>query len=130
MKKISNRADGFSLIELIMIIVVTGIAVVPVTNMILQGVRGTVNADIATIAPSLAQEKMEEIRQRTFSSVSGSSGVFPSPFSSYKYEISVNYVDGKFKSSAGKSPYKKVEVNVLHSSGKTFTLTTVMADHD
>jgi len=72
---------------------------------------------------------MEEIRQLSFSSVSGSSGVFPSPFSDYKYKVAVEYVDGKFKSS-GKSLYKKVDVAVSHTSGKTFTLTTVMAGHD
>ena len=134
MKKISiksilqNKSSGFTLIELIMIIVILSIAFVPITSMILQGVRGSVDADISAKTLALAQKKMEETRQLEFSAVSTSSGNFSSPFADYSYNVGLEYVDKNFNTTVS-SKYKKIAVTVQYVSGYSLTLTTVISDH-
>jgi type II secretory pathway pseudopilin PulG len=128
MRKKITCAGGFTLIELIMIIVITGIAILPIITMFIQGVRGTVDADVVATAYSLAREKMEETKQSTFGSVVNDSGTFSAPFTDYDYTVTVEYVDGNFTSS-GTSSYKKVDVAVTYTSGYSLTLTTVLSNH-
>ncbi len=128
-KKCLRYERGFTLIELIMIIVITGIAIIPISNMILEGVRGTIDSNIAAIAPSLAMEKMEETKQLAFSSVSASSGTLSSPFTDYSYTVSVGYVDENFNTT-GSSLYKKVDITIQYVSGYSLALTTVISDHN
>ena len=128
MRKKITCAGGFTLIELIMVIVITGIAVLPIITMFIQGVRGTVDADVVATAYSLAREKMEETKQSAFGSVANDSGTFSSPFTDYDYTVTVEYVDGNFNSS-GTSSYKKVDVAITYTSGYSLTLTTVLSDH-
>jgi Tfp pilus assembly protein PilV len=125
---IKNR-PGFTLIEFIMIIVITGIAIVPITSMILQGVKGSVDSDVASKTHALAQWKMEETKQLSFSSISASSGTFSAPFTDYNYTVNVGYVDGNFNTT-GSSLYKKVDITVQCVSGYSLTLTTVISDHN
>lgn len=122
-------SSGFTLIELIMIIVILAIAFVPLSSMILQGVKGSIDSDVSAKSLALATQKMEETKQLPFSSVSDSSGSFSSPFSDYSYSVSVSDVDEDFKTS---SPglYKKIDVMVQNTSGYTLKLTTVVSKHN
>ncbi len=123
-----DKSAGFTLIELIMIIVILSIAIVPITNMILQGVKGSVDTDISAKTLALAQQKMEETKQLDFSALSTSSGNFSSPFNNFTYNINLEYVDKNFNTT-GSSQYKKVTVTVQYVSGYSLTLTTITSDH-
>lgn len=125
-----NSRAGFTLIEFIMLIVVVGIALVPMINMFLQGVVGSADSEVATIINELAKGKMEETKQAAFSSVAGSSGTFSSPFEAYSFQVAVEYVDANFNASGSATPYKKIVVKVSHSSGTSLSLVTIMSDHN
>lgn len=123
------KDSGFTFIELILIIVIVGIAIIPLVQIFTTSLKGGAEAEANTIALELAQEKMEEIRELSFSTVSNSSGSFKIPFTSYSYQVTVSYVDGNFSTSAPATNYKKVEVRVTHTSGVSSTLTTVISNH-
>jgi len=125
-----KKAKGFTFIELIMIIVIVGIAVVPLIQMFTTSLKGSADTEATSIALELAQDKMEETKQLGFGGISSTSGTFSSPFTAYSYQVTVSYVNDTFTDSGG-SPtnYKKVEVKVTHSSGTSTTLTTVVSNH-
>jgi len=124
-----KKANGFTFIELIMVILIVGIAIIPLIQMYTTSLKGSADAELDTVALELAQEKMEETRQLSFGSVSSSSGTFAAPFAAYSYQVTVGYVDQDFNTSGSPTEYKKVEIKVTHSSGTSTTLTTVMANH-
>ena len=124
-----KKAKGFTFIELIMIIVIVGIAVVPLIQMFTTSLKGSADAESNSIALELAQDKMEETKQLGFAATSSTSGTFASPFTAYSYQVTVSYVDQNFAASGSATNYKKVEVKVTHTSGTSTTLTTVVSNH-
>ena len=124
-----KQGKDFTFIELIMIIVIVGIAVVPLIQMFTTSLKGSADAEATSIALELAQDKMEETKQLSFGSISSSSGTFSAPFTDYSYQVTMSYLDQNFNNSGSPTNYKKVVVAVTHSSGTSTTLTTVMANH-
>ncbi|MCX5884759.1 MAG: prepilin-type N-terminal cleavage/methylation domain-containing protein [Proteobacteria bacterium] len=124
-----KKAKGFTFIELIMIIVIVGIAVVPLIQMFTTSLKGSADTEATSIALELAQDKMEETKQLGFAATSSPSVTFASPFTAYSYQVTVSYVDQNFEASVPATNYKKVEVKVTHSSGTSTTLTTVVSNH-
>ena len=123
------KNKGFTFIELIMIIVIVGVAVVPLIQMFTTSLKGSADAEVTSIALELAQDKMEETKQLSFAATSSTSGTFASPFTAYSYQVTVGYVDQNFNNSGSPTNYKKVEVKVIHTSGTSTTLTTVVSNH-
>jgi Tfp pilus assembly protein PilV len=123
------KNKGFTFIELIMIIVIVGIAVVPLIQMFTTSLKGSADAESNSIALELAQDKMEETKQLSFAAIASTSGTFASPFTAYSYQVTVGYVDQNFNNSGSPTNYKKVEVKVIHTSGTSTTLTTVVSNH-
>lgn len=64
-------SKGFTLIEVIMIIVLVGIALPAVLIAISQGTRDSYRAELTTVSTHLAQGKMEEITRVKFENHSG-----------------------------------------------------------
>jgi Tfp pilus assembly protein PilE len=124
-----KRERGFTFIELIMIIVIVGIAVVPLIQMFTTSLKGSADTEATSIAIELAQDKMEETKQLGFAATSSTSGTFASPFTAYSYQVTVGYADQNFNNSGSPTNYKKVEVKVTHTSGTSTTLTTVVSNH-
>jgi len=123
------KAKGFTFIELIMVILIVGIAVVPLIQMFTTSLKGSADTEATSIALELAQDKMEETKQLGFAATSSTSGTFASPFTAYSYQVTVGYVDQNFNNSGSPTNYKKVEVKVIHTSGTSTTLTTVVSNH-
>lgn len=83
---------GFTLIEVIIVIVLTGIALPALILAISQGTRDSYKSELITIATHLAQGKMEEITKVKFLNHSGFNKMTASVFPSENTEISgVNY---------------------------------------
>jgi len=129
----TSTDGGFSLIEFIIIVVLVSIALVPIMNMYVQGVRGSDVSDVAAIAGNLAQLKMEQGEQTPFgllgSMTLSSGGAGMEGYSDYNFQINLSYVDGSFAPAGGTTSYRKVTVIITHTSGASVTLTTVKANH-
>jgi len=123
------KDKGFTFIELIMVILIVGIAVVPLIQMFTTSLKGSADTEATSVALELAQDKMEETKQLGFAATSSTSGTFASPFTVYSYQVTVGYVDQNFNNSGSPTNYKKVEVKVIHTSGTSTTLTTVVSNH-
>ena len=65
------KNDGFTLIEIIIVIVLMGIILPPIISMIIQGVRSSALAELTTVASHVAQGKMEQITRDKMISNSG-----------------------------------------------------------
>ena len=124
-----KRDKGFTFIELIMVIVIVGIAIIPLIQMFTTSLKGSADAEATSIALELAQDKMDETKQLSFAATASTSGSFASPFTAYSYQVTVSYVDQNFTASVPATNYKKVAVKVTHSSGTGTTLTTVVSNH-
>ena len=124
-----KKAKGFTFIELIMIIMIVGIAIIPLIQMFTTSLKGSADTEATSIALELAQDKMEETKQLGFTAIASTSGSFASPFTAYSYQVTVSYVDQYFAASGSATNYKKIEVKVTHSSGTGTTLTTVVSNH-
>jgi len=126
-KKLKNT-KGFTLIEMIIIIVIVGIGVVPLMNMFYGAGLSMGQSDFVTVATGLAQGKMDGYIQSGYASASSGSGTFSAPCAAYSWTTTVTPVDAGFAADASSTTYKKVAVTVS-ASGKNLTLTTVIANH-
>lgn len=117
-----NRKLGFTLLELVMIIVVsaiifTGISI-PLRTMLVQGVA----PEYQTIASMLGERELERVVGYRFSALAiGVSGpaAFPSPYSNYSYTIQADYVNGPNNLDSVSGPatgYKRIRIRVTHPS--------------
>ena len=61
MKKNLIKSDGYSLIEMILVILILAIAIPPIVNIFSQNLSKNVNSEIYTKATLHAEKKMEEI---------------------------------------------------------------------
>lgn len=67
------RRKGFTLIEMILVLVVITIALFPLVESFSSGIRASKIASDTNIAIELAQQKMEQLQSVPFASLSGSS---------------------------------------------------------
>lgn len=83
---------GFTLIEIIIIIVLIGIAIPPLILAVTQATRDSFRPEFATVATHLAQGKMEEITQVKFLNHSGFDKMTPAEFPAENVSVNgVNY---------------------------------------
>ena len=123
-----KNTKGFTLIEMIIIIVIVAIGVVPLMNMFYGAGISMGQAGFVTVATELAQRKMDGYIQSGYASASSGSGTFSAPHAAYSWTTTVTPVDAGFLDDAGSTTYKKVEVTVS-ASGNSLKLTTVLANH-
>jgi len=124
--------QGFTLIELVIVIVVVGICFISVMSLFTESLHKNVTNEIITVATSLAEGKMEEVISDGFSGISNDSGSFSSPFSDYSYQVNWYYVnpDNLDVSVEGPTDYKNVKVIVSHNLIGDITLTTLLSDYE
>lgn len=93
MKISSSR--GLSLIELVIFIVIMGLAVPPLFIVAANIFEEHMNMEAMHVSTNLAQSKVEELKSKGFDAVVNEGKTdFPGQFSSYEYQVTVNYVDG------------------------------------
>ena len=82
---------GFTLIEIIMVIVLIGIAIPPLIMAVTQGTKDSYKPEIATVATHLSQGKMENIARVKYLNHSGFDKMDPAVF--LTENITVNNID-------------------------------------
>ncbi|MCM8778346.1 MAG: hypothetical protein NC898_03780 [Candidatus Omnitrophica bacterium] len=111
-----NSDRGVTLLELILFILVVGIAIPPLLVVASHAVYNTVANEIILKSTSLAEEKMEEIKSLNFDEIVTVSGNFDTPFQDYIFSINVYCVrPPDYETQANCGDYKRVEVLVNNS---------------
>ena len=131
MKKILNKSDGYSLIEMILVILILAIAIPPIVNIFSQNLNKNVNSEIYTKASLFAEEKLEQIlsdkRVNSYSFVTANDRYQDdSPATGFSRSVSI--IDAS-KIING-IPYAEVVVTVSHINITDVVLTTWMTNYD
>jgi len=110
------KSDGFTLIEVVLIIVMVSIFMASIMLPFISSLRQSDLPEVSSIAYFLALEKLEELAPQTTGSISAESRSAVSGYGDYEREVAVEDVncDDLTTSQAG-SGCRKVTVTVYHS---------------
>jgi type II secretory pathway pseudopilin PulG len=135
------QSKGFSLIEIIVLLVVLSIAAVGVLSVFTTGTRGSAEPVLLDQAISLAQEKMDEVvvlrKSGGFNAVvSSPGGAFPAPYGAFSWVRTVECVTAADVNTPTGLPlpctsgYARVTVTVSWNVGAgSLTASTLMTDY-
>jgi len=116
MLKLAVKSDGFTLVEVVLIIVMVSIFMASIMLPFISSLRESDLPEVASIAYFLALEKLEELAPVTTGSISAESRAAVSGYGDYEREVAVADVncDDLSTSQAG-SGCRKVTVTVYHA---------------
>jgi prepilin-type N-terminal cleavage/methylation domain-containing protein len=122
-----RKLRGFTIIELIAVIVVLGISLAPVGAMFYQIMAKHATPEAIQIATALAEGQMEIEAGKRFSSIVNSGPTIFSDFPNYAYQTIVSPVSLSLANDPAMSQYKQLQVKVTNSSiGVTVNLVTIV----
>ncbi|MBI5699931.1 type II secretion system protein [Candidatus Saganbacteria bacterium] len=127
------RKTGFSLVELIIAVVVIGIAFYALISVFITVAPRNVNVEDITKATHLAFEKMEETTVKPFTSVASVSATsFTGDFSNFQYQVIMNYVTSSEPDvlAPGATSYKRVKVRTWGGLSGTVELVTLVTTYE
>ena len=130
MKKMGNR--GFTLIEIIILIVLAGILLPAVIVPFATGIKGSGKPEMVNKAMFLAQQKMEEFMKFDYSNAA-LNAIALTPYSNtdfpnYQWQWSIAYVDSSLASSGTDVGYKTILVRVQDPENSTYVVTSVVTN--
>ena len=113
--------DGFTLIELMIVIFILIVGIIGVLQMFPLGIQIGKSAEMATSAAQLGQGEMEEIISKSYDEVSAGTIAktpFDPPHTSYQKEIKVSYVNpnDSLQETASDLGIKKIEITIFWKS--------------
>ncbi|MDD5005478.1 MAG: type II secretion system protein [Candidatus Omnitrophica bacterium] len=118
-----RRTSGFTIIELIAVIVVLGVCLAPIGVMFYNVLSQYAKPESIQIATALAEGEMERVAGLSFTDVANEGPTNFSNFPNYNYRVIVSTLAGQ----PDTTQYKKVEVRVANSSlGTTVSLFTIV----
>ncbi len=123
-----NSDAGFSLVEIIVLLLVAAIVLPALILPFREGLRDLEKPVISGTLAFLAQEKMEKkvvCREELDDVIGWGSVAFPSPFTDYS---SAGVVDPDVTFGPVQTGLKKITVTVTHSSGQALSLVTVKSN--
>jgi prepilin-type N-terminal cleavage/methylation domain-containing protein len=120
MHKLALKSDGFTLIEVIIIIVIVSVFMAAIGIPLLNGIRDSDVPEKATTAFFLAQEKIEELAGTDYSSLTIGSWTLEDlggdiGFVGYSRQVEVKNVDQDLADSGTDVGYRQITVTVFHS---------------
>jgi type II secretory pathway pseudopilin PulG len=123
---------GFTLIEIIILIVLAGILLPAIIVPFASGVKGSGKPEMVNKAMFLAQQKMEEFMKFDYSNAA-LNAIALTPYSNtdfpnYRWQWSIAYVDNSFASSGTDVGYKLILVRVQDPENSTYELTSVVTN--
>jgi prepilin-type N-terminal cleavage/methylation domain-containing protein len=128
-----KSTNGYSLVEIILVILIIGIAIPPIIHLFTYNLSKSVNSEFYTKAAYFAEEKMETIlADKRSSSTRGYEYIVVSG----RYQID-NPVTGFARSVSIDTSsvysgvrYAKIMVTIAHSNIEDVVLTTWVTDHE
>ncbi len=127
------RSKGFTLIEIIILIVMAGILLPVIIVPFVTGVRGSGKPEMVTTAMYLAHQRMEELMKYdygTMPDLDPTAGFvpFPTGVANYQGEYEIVYVDSSFNTSGTDVGYKRIIVRVTDPEGTTYEIYAVVTN--
>jgi type II secretory pathway pseudopilin PulG len=127
------QSRGFTLIEIIIIIVMAGILLPAIVVPFVTGVKGSGKPEMVTKAMYLAHQKMEEFMKYNYCNAAldptAATGLAPiAGFTTYQWEWSIYYVDDNFQNQdlVTDRGYKLIFVHVRDPMNNDYTVYSVV----
>ena len=121
---------GFTLIEVIVLIVMAGILLPVIIVPFVTGVKSSVKPEMATKAMYLAHQKMEELMKFNYCRAPDlTPGTYNSPappVTGYTWQWVISYVTNTFAASGSDAGYKMIQVTVTDPQGSTYDVYSVV----
>jgi len=128
LKTLNNR--GFTLIEIIILIVMAGILLPAIIVPFATGVKGSGKPEMATTAMYLGHQKMEEFMKFDYSNaVLTPVALTPyanSDITTYQWQWEIAYVDNNFNASGSDVGYKRILVRVRDPENDAYEIYSVV----
>ena len=130
MRKIGNR--GFTLLEMIVLIVMAGILLPAILVPFVASVKGSGKPEMVNKAMFLAQQKMEEFMKYNYSQPAlNPVALTPyanADFPGYRWRWSVTLVNSNFNPSAADVGYKRILVRVQDPESSTYEIISLVSN--
>ena len=121
---------GFTLIEIIVLIVLAGILLPAIMVPFATMVKGSGKPEMVNKAMFLAQQKMEEFMKFDYSNAALNAIALTSysntDFPNYQWQWSIAYVNSSFAGSGTDVGYKMILVRVQDPENSTYVVTSVV----
>lgn len=128
MRKTGNR--GFTLLEMIVLIVMAGILLPAILVPFVASVKGSGKPEMVNKAMFLAQQKMEEFMKYNYSQPAlNPVALTPyanADFPGYRWRWSVTLVNSNFNPSAADVGYKRILVRVQDPENSTYEIISMV----
>jgi prepilin-type N-terminal cleavage/methylation domain-containing protein len=123
------RKNGFTLIEVVIVILVLGICLAPFAVLVRNVMIKNTYSQAHATAVALAEGEMERVTNARFSAVADQAATaFSAPFAAYTSQIIADYVNANALNTpvGGPTDYKRVQIVVANTLIGSVTLTTVV----
>jgi type II secretory pathway pseudopilin PulG len=128
------QSKGFTLIEIIVLIVMAGILLPAIIVPFATGVRGSGKPEMATTAMYLAHQKMEEFMKFDYNNAAlnpiGLTSYINADISNYQWQWEIMYVDSDFANPdlVTNRGYKRILVRVKDPENDAYEIYSVVTD--
>jgi len=123
---------GFTLIEIIILIVLAGILLPAIIVPFATGVKGSGKPEMVNKAMFLAQQKMEEFMKFNYGRAPelnpGTNTLPAPPISGYTWQWVISYVNNSFGASGSDVGYKMIRVTVTDPQSSTYDVYAVVTN--
>jgi len=123
---------GFTLIEIIVLVVLAGIIIPVIVVPFATGIRGSGKPEVVTTAMYLAHQKMEELMKFDYSRAPdltpGTYTLPAPPISGYTWQWVISYVNNNFGASGSDVGYKMIQVTVTDPQSSTYNVYAVVTN--
>jgi type II secretory pathway pseudopilin PulG len=127
---IGMNDKGFTLIEIIVLIVMAGILLPAIVVPFATGVKKSGKPEMAATAMYLAHQKMEEFVKFDYSNAAlnpiGLTAYANADISTYQWQWEIIYVDNNFNTSATDVGYKRILIRVRDPENDTYEIYSVV----
>jgi type II secretory pathway pseudopilin PulG len=123
---------GFTLIEIIILIVMAGILIPAIIIPFATGIRGSNKPEMITTAMYLAHQKMEELMKFNYNRAPdltpGTYTLPAPPVTGYTWQWVISYVNDSFGASGSDVGYKMIRVTVTDPQSSTYNVYAVVTN--